>query len=329
MACGLALGACGGGDAKTPPASSRGAAAGAGSAGEPTPAAMPALEPLATRPDRPQLRVLDPGAQPRRHLIYTPTPGEHAITLTLASTLALDMGIAAIPPTRAPALRMRLKARTRRRPDGDFVLALAPSRVETVVGEGSGALAARMDNTIAALEHLEAELVLANDGALLETSIALPPTPGSSGPTEAERLQNAFAQLFVPLPADPVGVGARWTATQTLPFAGSRIRQTSTFTLVEIDDELATVELALEQAPDPDGSAPTPSTPPAPAGATRTTLDALKTTGTGRLELDLRRFGPRAAHSTSHSEVTQTIERDGQRQQVSMTLDLTLDAESS
>jgi hypothetical protein len=309
----LMLVACGGRDAKTPAATSK---------VEPSPAAEPAAEPdtapVTARLDHPRIEVLEPGAEPRRVLHYAPTLADRAITLTLASTVALDLGIAAIPPTKAPALRMRLEGKTRTRDGGDFVLSLVPSKVEAIGGEGSGPLGAGMRPTLEALERLHAELVLGPDGALLETSLELPPTPGTNGPTEAERLQNAFAQLFVAMPTEPIGLGARWTVSQTLPLAGERIEQTSSFTLTEVAGDQVTVELGLEQRP------AAKDAPRAEASGDHTTLDALKTEGNGTIHVDLRHFGPVEGRSHSRSEVTQTIVRDGQRQQVSFSLELDL-----
>lgn len=310
----LVLVGCGERNAKAPTATSKAKAT-------PTAvlAAQPDTAPVTSRLAHPRVEVLATGAEPRRELRYTPALADRAITLTLASTVALDLGIAAIPPTKAPALRMRLEGQTRARDDGNFVLSLVPSKVEALASEGTGALAAGMRPTLAALERLRAELVLGPDGALLETSLELPPTPGGNGPTEAERLQNAFAQLFVTLPTEPIGVGARWTVTQTLPLAGEQIEQTSSFALTEVEGDRVAVELGLEQRPAEKAS------PPAEDSGDHTTLDALKTEGNGKVLVDLRHFGPVEGRSHSHSDVTQTIVRDGQRQQVSFSLDFEME----
>ncbi len=272
---------------------------------------------------RPAVQLLEAGREPQRVLRFSPSPGRGSLTVTLSSTMSVDAGTTKVPPTRAPALRSRLATQTRIDAEGNLVLHLKTESVEVLSeNDSSPALAAALEPTRRTLEQLEGEIVLDRSGTVSHTSLTLPEMGQTSGPSELERLRTAFSQTFVTLPSEPIGVGARWAVTSQLPLVGASIEQRTEYTLRELDGDRLQLDVSLTQRP-------APSQPePIKTSGIRVTLDRLSTTGTGEVVLDLGRIEPVSVKSSSMSTLTQTIDRDGQRQQVEVSLSLELDARS-
>jgi hypothetical protein len=269
-----------------------------------------------------RVELLEPGAEPHARLRFEPTPGPGTWTLTLRSTMAADLGMVAVAPTRTPALKLHLATDTQPGPDDTTRLHLQTLTAQVVSEPGtSAALGARLQSTLAALGQLRADLVLGRDGGLREIALTVP-TDGAQPPSDLERLREAFSQAFVALPEQAVGIGARWTVTRALDVLGSGIEQRAELTLREREGQRLVLALSLTQVPALDRAASQGS------DGVQIRLDHLATHGEGELVVALDQIVPVSVHSRSHSEVTQTIERDGQRQQVDMTLDFELDADS-
>ncbi len=60
-------------------------------------------------------------------------------------------------------------------------------------------------------------------------------------------MQQGLEQLAVPLPAEAVGKGARWEATQNLEQNGMKLVQTTTFELVSLDGNKGKLKVSIRQ----------------------------------------------------------------------------------
>ena len=54
-----------------------------------------------------------------------------------------------------------------------------------------------------------------------------------------EGFQNSAEQMATPLPEEPVGVGGKWSVTQSLELNGMKLQQTATYTVIELSEERA------------------------------------------------------------------------------------------
>jgi hypothetical protein len=67
----------------------------------------------------------------------------------------------------------------------------------------------------------------------------------------SQQLMESGAQLSVPLPTEPVGVGAVWTVVQPLEISGALTTQTSRYTVESIDGSVVTLAVATDQVVEP------------------------------------------------------------------------------
>lgn len=128
--------------------------------------------------------------------------------------------------------------------------------------------------------------------------------------------QNAFS---TPLPAEPVGVGARWSSTDELTVNGIPITQTTETELRSIDGTVA--ELAITTAQDvPPGPVDLEGMP---AGAAFE-IEVWDSTSQGTALVDMTSAVPTSeAHGEAHQEMVSTI--DGQSATVEQDIELEME----
>lgn len=87
-------------------------------------------------------------------------------------------------------------------------------------------------------------------------------------------------RLSIPMPEEPLGVGARFEVTNTVESQGMKLDQTSTFEVVAMDERSVTLQTTLRQ----EGKPQAVSMAGLPDGAT-INLISMESTGTGRMTI--------------------------------------------
>lgn len=108
---------------------------------------------------------------------------------------------------------------------------------------------------------------------------------------EGEAVLQSLAQLSVPLPSEPVGIGASWEVAQSLNLAGIEPRQTTTYTLTAIEGTVITLEAMISQVVEP-GSV-------IAQGGAEVEVASWTNDGTGTMELDLTAIVPTSTGTTN------------------------------
>src|SRR5262249_44905917 len=141
----------------------------------------------------------------------------------------------------------------------------------------------------------------------------LPPDAPASARGTLDSMQGMLGQAS-PLPAEPVGVGARWETEAVLHQNGLEMHQVSRFTLRERAGSRVKLDVEIEQ------SAPAQEMKiPSGKGATAH-LESLRGTGGGTLELDLGRVVPRRGRLDLDldSQMEMKVPAGGQSMSISM-----------
>lgn len=99
----------------------------------------------------------------------------------------------------------------------------------------SDAEAAVIDQQLAALEGIRGSGRITELGELTSFRYELPDDLDQGVRTTLERTRSELDALALPLPAEPVGVGARWRAIATSRIGGFPLRQETTYELTGID----------------------------------------------------------------------------------------------
>ena len=154
---------------------------------------------------------------------------------------------------------------------------------------------------LAGFEHLRGEIVV-DDRGRGDATFDEPTVDPRAGQVLSAYV-SALRGLTLPLPDEPVGVGARWSQTRPIPTRGTTGTQTTTYTLVERNaaEDRAIIDATLEQAA---GRQPLP--PNGPQG----TLVALESRGASRRIISFTRIESRFELEVS-ARTEAILEQDG------------------
>lgn len=252
--------------------------------------------------DRPLVEVVDAGGEARRVLVLAPEPGAATpATLDIAQEVARDDQVTQLPPVEIPFTSESAPAEGE---GADATVTTTRTYAEpTIDATGPGAAGAEgLRAALATLGGTVSTLVVRPDGTTVEATSGDP----AAAPVDAQ-----VRGLLPVLPGEPVGVGARWTATSLAEVDGALVDQVATYTLVTLEGDDYALDVAVEQTYRPG---------PAEAVVVRSGRGTL----TGRLTGSLARLLPDRADADVTTEVTYVVE--GQATEVRTNVDLTLTA---
>jgi hypothetical protein len=258
--------------------------------------------------------LLDPGAMPRVELRYRLQPGVVTTRLSQSQVLSQTIDGDAMPSTGDTGSVLEMSVKTESAAEGyrltsEITSAVPNAAVDPEVAQG---LAATLDSLVG----VRTVSVVDDRGLVLSSELDRESLAGV--PDQVAAVISSVSdqtQGATPLPAEPVGVGARWLFEQRLESGGIPITQTFEVTVISIDGDLVTLSSTGSQT-----VAPGPvDIPTMPAGATAEVVD-WQAEITAETVIDLTRPFPT---STLQSLSRQTLLIEDGTQ--SFTLDQTID----
>ena len=260
----------------------------------------------------PTVKLIEAGAEPRAPLRLEVAPGRTSVVdIRMATHMDLGMGGAmSMPP-----MRMALRFDTRG-PSGDGV-AYGFQIVEADVQGGDPMLSQALGDALRPMVGFAGEAVIDPRGNT--SGLVMKPPPGLPSQLSGN-LDRSLTMVGAPLPAEPVGVGARWTLDQDVEQQGLTVHQSTTWTLVSRDGPAVVLDTVITQRADPQ-QIQDPSLPP----GSKVTLTSFHSTGSGRSELDLRSLVPSSAIMKMDLKMGMEAMVEG----LSMPMDMTMAVEMS
>jgi hypothetical protein len=239
--------------------------------------------------------LVEPGAEPRRVLRYRVTPGDR-IGLRMTNRLAVEMklgepdpDLGEPPDTSIPEFVMECDVSIEDvAPEGriDFLWEVNSIGVSAVEGdaptlfselEGTRIRCSCSPTGIGTVRSIESEDVAeVEDNPILKSL--------TSG------LGNGIHEVTVPLPEEPVGIGARWEVTRTVTQMKLRLIQTTIYELTGSTDDTARIHVAVAQT----ATEQKIELPGVPSGA-EVRIASLHAGGSGDVELRLTEIVPVAS----------------------------------
>lgn len=270
-----------------------------GDGGDPKPAASGSPSPSGS-PSGSPAAVLDAGQGPRRLLRLDVEEG-HTERTTLDLTTTTRSDLQGVPRT-AGSMRVPMSIEV----TSTVVEATDDAlTVESVLGATSvdprriaPSLVEPIRSALEFLEGTTVTVVARPDATTVSTDVAL----GDDAPeTAARMLDDILAEGLglAQLPGGEVGVGGRWRAVRDLEVGGTSVRATSTYEVVALTDDGATLAVTTEQTTQPGGTEP---------GGT-----VVEGSATGRGRIELRDGMVLPVRSASTIRGTSVVEIGGQR----------------
>ena len=269
--------------------------------------AMPA--PALTLPLRESFKVQSAGQAPRARLRYALAAVERSYAVQARLRARLLTGgahaeLAAVPAFTEPfAVRVSPATGHSAAPAALYWRGLPATLDEAASAAASAGPSAEpyLARWRALLQGRRAQLRLDDRGTLDAVALAEDPLRQTTRP-ELDELTQRLLGLTIPLPEEPVGVGARWTVVTVLRQGLGVVKQTARYHLVAARDGRLTVELTLRRV----GEEQRVEVPGLPRGAALD-LVALFREVTGAVELELTAPLPTAGQLTLEARAHQRL----------------------
>ncbi len=248
----------------------------------------PSTQPSAQGGSGPTIRLLNAGASPRT-LRLAPRPGATGVidlTMHINARQTLDGAVTPQPPS--PGVLMSFKTVVTEI-DGDRI----GYTFECIKGdlvedqEVPAQIREMLRGGITMVVGLRGTGVISDRGVSLGATVTRTPGMDQALLGHAMAIERLLGQVTTPLPAEPVGVGGSWEATNTIDEDGLTVQETITCTLTAMDGKAVEIDTEIRRQADPQPV----RDPNIPAGASAN-LTAYACAGTGRAVLRLDELHP-------------------------------------
>jgi hypothetical protein len=258
---------------------------------------------------QPIVKLLEPGAEPRSDLSYALTKGS---SQKLAMTMDMSMGVKvkgqSAPTMPMPRMTMTFdNGATDKNPAGEHRI---ESRLTGVSVDPAGGQQEQMANALRpqleAMKGLGMLYWVNPKGRVHDVKMDLP----AAMPPAAQQLLGGMSQSFesmvTPLPAEAVGVGARWQVVSRASSGGADLLQAAIYTLKSRAGSRATLEVNMMQLAAND----TIHGPGMPANMSAK-VKAFSSAGTGTTQVDLKSVAPESGTMTLKASMSLTVQGAG------------------
>ena len=269
------------------------------------------------------LELLDAGAEPRQELRFTPTVNsQQTVTLTMDMDVTMSIGGQTPPTVDTPAVEMKMETEvTKVDANGDIYADFSYSEVDVVAAPNTPPkLVNLMRSQLQNLVGLQGSFIMDAQGNTRDINFDLPEELDPKTQQMLEQMSNSLKQISSPLPFEAIGLGAKWRVSNDLAINGMSINQAATYELVGLQDDIATLQVSVEQ----NAPSQTINQPGLPPGAS-VKLESLDSKGQAKIEIGLGQIMPIIATISLNSNTQMKITDPNSRQEMMMDMTLLMD----
>lgn len=245
---------------------------------------------LNTSPAPPQVKLLSEGAEPRQILQFAPdVNSKQTLTMTMSMGMEMSFGGQTSHKFPIPATKVRIDTEvTKVDPNGDIHLRWTYADADVVASPAYPPQAIQaMRSELAKIVGLKGFVIIDRQGKTKEINFILPSESSTTTKRMYEQILNSLKQISSPFPIEAVGVGAKWEMSNQLTVSGMTLNQVTTYDIANIQDNVVTLNVSLEQHAGQQNFHP----PGLPASAS-VKLKSLNSQGNGTFTLKLDQMMP-------------------------------------
>ena len=272
-----------------------------------------------------QVKLLDAGSEPRRALRLQVKPGDkQTLGMTMKTAMDMEMGGMPAQAIKMPAIQMDMELMVK------DVSANGDIAYEMTMGDANVAdepgimpqVANAIKASLESIKGLTGTGTISSRGLGKNADMKLPPGADPLMRQAMEQMHESFSTITTGFPEEAVGPGARWEVKMPIKSQGMTLTQTTTYQLASVEGEALNVTSTLVQH-----AANQKIQNPAMPGLK---MDVTKMTGsgTGNTTINLAQILPSQAKMDSKSEVAMEMDVGGQKQTMTMKVDMNLLLES-
>lgn len=194
--------------------------------------------------DGPELTVTDTGSTPRHAMELAPTVGD-----SVALDMRMEMGVDAqvdgesAPTQSVPAMTIGMTLEVDDVREDEIELSFVYDRAEV---EGDDYTVQSM---LESMVDSSGTLVTTRSGAFVDGDFQAAEGMDPAISSMTDQLDQQLAEMSIPLPTEPVGIGAEWEVATSLELNGVAFCNFYTYKLVEFDGDSYELETETEQEP--------------------------------------------------------------------------------
>lgn len=274
-----------------------------------------------------QVKLLEPGAEPRKALRFHPKPGDkQSMLMTMKIGMDIKMGEMENPPVKLPVMKLAMDVTVKDvASNGDISYDIVTTDASVVDDpDVIPQVADAMKNALAGIKGLGGKGVVSSRGISKGAEVKAPEGADPQVSQFVDQIRETISRVVTPLPEEPVGAGAKWEARMPIKSQGITLNQKETSELASIDGDHGSVKTSVSQT----ASNQKIQNPMMPG--TKVDLAKMSGNGTGEVTFDLGRILPPEASGQFHQEMSMSVaaSNGGQKQNLAMKLDLELHIES-
>ncbi|MBH8561444.1 hypothetical protein I8748_04490 [Nostoc sp. CENA67] len=278
---------------------------------------------------QPQIELLNAGTGTKQKLRFQPPVNfKQTAVMTVNMNMAISIAGKPLPTFKQPATVMTLQTNvTKIDPNGDIHYDFSYSDLNFI---GDTNMPSQLLNTVRSqlkkIVGTKGSVIVDNRGYTKQVKLVLPTDLDPNLKQIMQQMTNSLEQLSSPVPQEAVGIGSQWRVTSTLNVGGMNLKQIATYQLVNLKNNVATLNINVKQLASSFQKLTTPGLPP---GVTLT-VKSYDGTGQGQSTLALNQLMPtRSAISfDSNTEMIQKSQGSAEQTTINQKLSMAMTIES-
>ena len=257
-------------------------------------------------PQESKVKLLNPGAEPRRKLRLKPVAGsKQKSVMTMKTDMKILVDGKPVPALNLPATVVTIDTTINKiEPNGDISYDFSYSDVDVVKEPNvEPKLLEAMRKQLAQIKGIKGSGVMDNRGNTKKVNLVLPDIKDQFLKQMMQQFGDSLNKISSPVPEEAVGKGAQWAVANKISFNGINITQTETYNLVDFKDGVTTLQTNVQQQAQPMQKVTLPGLPPSAA----LTLQSYNGNGQGKSQITLDKLMP----TTSNVSVSSNVNWNG------------------
>jgi hypothetical protein len=272
-----------------------------------------------------QVKLISAGADPKQVLRLHPKAGDkQSLTMTMKLGMNMQMGEGQSIPMKMPPMKIAMDATVGAvSPSGDITYATVVTDASVVDDPDAMPQAAQaMKTSAAGMKGLTGSGVLTARGVVRDVAMKVPEGSDPQMRQAMDQVKESFSKAGIPLPEEPVGIGAKWEVKMPIKSQGLAISQTAEYELVSLEGDHLTAKSDLTQT-----AAKQKFSNPAMPNV-KIDLTKMDGKGTGETVLDLGKILPTESVMDFHSDMSMSVNMGGKPQPMDTKVDVNVRMES-
>ncbi len=270
------------------------------------------------------VKLLDAGSEPRKAIRFMPKKGDkQTAVMTMKMEQSVEVAGQKIPPFPTPTMQFTIDVEvTDVAKNGDISLQYVYPKAG-VVDEGDAASPAQaaVEGMLKSVVGMKGTGVLTSRGFTKSSEIELPADAAPQLTAAIGSMKESLAKISSPVPEEPIGVGGKWSVTQTVTANGLTLEQTTIHTLKAINGNSFDLGVELTQS----AEAQEVKAPGLPPGS-KMMLSSLDSTGTGKMLLTTNQMFPSSDLKTeTKSKMELSVAGQVQPMSLEMTMNMSIE----